>query len=277
VKRSIGIQLREYQSIEHLIEQADELKLTSFQFFLNSIWTKNNTTDFLFFRKNWDRYQSIFVHASYRVNLAHSFKYHPILEHELRILNQCELTNYVIHPGSIMANSSKEIAIERIVATLHTVIKKYPHINIILENTPQRDRLIGADLKDLKIIFELLNYPEKIFFCIDTAHAFSAGYDIASTQGFDEFFSYCKNLFDTHTIALLHLNDTVDECGAGRDQHAYPGKGMLGKETLKKVMKIKEWETIPIILEPPPLMIDTLGHMLAEIQELEEECSERKY
>jgi apurinic endonuclease APN1 len=268
VTRLIGAHLREYQTVEELIAQADALKISTFQFFLYKIWESIDEATIPSLKNQLSRFKKVFVHASYRVNLAHPFKYHPILEYELRILSRFGLNFYVIHPGSIGKDMQKEVAIKYVIKTLETVFKKHPQIHIILENTPQPDRLLGAKLLDLKNIFDLLGCPEAISFCIDTAHAFSAGYDIRSDQGFDEFFSLCDTLLTPQKIALLHLNDTIDECGSGRDQHALPGQGLLGLSVVKKVISSDLFKNVPIIVEPPPLSIEALSAMLIELNSI---------
>src|SRR5437667_347320 len=80
-------------------------------------------------------------------------------------------------------------------------------ITIVLENTCHGKLAVGSDILDFKVLLEKINKPERIGFCIDTAHAYSFGYDIADDQMQDDFIRLLESTIGIERIKLIHLND----------------------------------------------------------------------
>ena len=87
--------------------------------------------------------------------------------------------------------------------------------------------------------------------CLDTAHAYLAGYDLATKQGLDEMLAEIDNLVGLKLIKLIHLNDARGELASHHDRHDHIGKGSIGLEGMKRIINHPELKNIPMILETP--------------------------
>lgn len=191
-----------------------------------------------------------YVHSSFLINLAdYRLQEHPCLKKELYRAQALGFSHIIAHPGARVENQTREQALETIVRRLNTLVAREKHIQFVLENSAHGKKSLGGDLKDLEYIQERLDYPEKVGFCLDTAHAYVFGYDIK--EDLDLWLQeVCKRL-SRESIVLIHLNDTQELCGSGFDRHCMIGEGQLGVEVLKACVSHPLFQEIPLILELP--------------------------
>ena len=98
-------------------------------------------------------------------------------------------------------------------------------------------------------IFDQVSHNEKLRICLDTCHMHDAGYDII--HGFDGVLAKLDRLIGIDKVAVLHINDSKNPCGAGKDRHANIGDGHIGFEALHRIVHHPAFEDIPKILETP--------------------------
>jgi deoxyribonuclease-4 len=89
--------------------------------------------------------------------------------------------------------------------------------------------------------------------CIDTAHAYVAGYDITTPQKVNTFITYVANHVGIENIGLLHCNDTKKQLGSHLDEHAIPGYGNIGMQALYHMVHHSQLAHVPVIFEMPSL------------------------
>jgi deoxyribonuclease IV len=255
--RALGLHLRIDDRLIMLAHQALRLDLKTFQCFLIHQKTKRLLTltnkevaEFLSLR---DKFNSLYVHGAYWINLCgkRSEKAYATLQKELALAKRLMFTHYLLHPGSANGWHDRMHGIDTLVRLLNTVLKNESDITIVLENTPHDGNTIGGDLNDFKYIRKKLDHPEKVSFCIDTAHAFAFGYDIVMKQ--DDFIALLDKTIGIKAIELIHLNDTKEKLGLKRDRHDIVGQGNIGSRALRKFVCDKRFRHIPIIMELPPL------------------------
>ena len=87
--------------------------------------------------------------------------------------------------------------------------------------------------------------------CIDTAHAFSAGYNIKTTEGFEKTFAEFDRIIGFSYLKGMHINDSKKEFGSRVDRHELIGKGSLGEGIFINLMNDSRFDNIPLILETP--------------------------
>lgn len=191
--------------------------------------------------------QQLFVHLSYHVNIANDkLDGMRLLRKELELAQRLEATAVVLHPGAGGKHQTRQQAMNTLRKNLDIALKEYPAITILLENAAHEGRALGGDLEELRAMRTLTNYPERLRFCIDTAHAFVWGYAI------DEAFNtQIATLFPADSLALLHLNDATKQRGSYIDQHAVIGQGTIGKEALLNFARSQS--LVPIVCENPLL------------------------
>ena len=93
--------------------------------------------------------------------------------------------------------------------------------------------------------------PERLCVCLDTAHIFAAGYDISSGVGTARTFREFDSIIGLDKLAALHLNDSKTERGSRVDRHAHIGKGKIGLEAFRFIMRDRRLAKIPKVLETP--------------------------
>ncbi|MFH1461834.1 MAG: deoxyribonuclease IV [bacterium] len=262
----LGLHLKLQNNLYSLISEAQNYKIKIFQFFLTREQTgkylKLDNKDVKSFLKLRTEFKELYIHSSYWVNLASSKRIghqtsQRILKKEIELAKKLHANYLVLHPGS--ASKFKNIpqdpnwklkGIENLTAALNKIMRKEWRIRILLENTAHANRTIGSNLDDFRLIRERLEFPEKIMFCLDLAHAFSYGYDIEKT---DDFIDFVDKTMGIKNIKLIHLNDSIEKKGSKIDKHESPGNGLIGDKTLKALIQSPKFKNTPIILELPNL------------------------
>lgn len=108
---------------------------------------------------------------------------------------------------------------------------------------------IGRNFEEIARIYDGVKYNDKLRVCFDTCHVNDSGYDLVNDLSgtFEKF----DKVIGTDQIAVFHINDSKNPCGAAKDRHENIGFGNIGFETLKEIVYMKEFENIPKILETP--------------------------
>lgn len=255
-----------------MIEKAVLLELTIFQCFLLSQITgrllplaDEDVNRYLAIRRT--HFKDLFVHGSYRINLAGvNDANHFSLRRELEMAKRLEFTHMVVHPGAAIGVHDKQEGI-RVMAQLLNKLVRYEHdIKIVLENGAHGNKVVGSDLQDFAFLRTLLEYPEKILYCIDTAHAHSYGYRLDDELSRNAFIDIIDQAVGLENVVLLHVNDTQEPLGSQRDKHEVVGKGVIGDETLKSWMLNPRLAHIPSILELPEISQEEEKNILAKIR-----------
>lgn len=254
-KRKIGLHLRLTKTINDLAERAALLKLPIFQCF----FIHQNTNQFValsdeeiaVFLNTWrKKFDQLYLHGSYWINLASSSTSNRILMRELDLAKKLEFTHIIMHPGSARRTGKKADGIAAIARKLNSILAKENDITLVLENTAHSGHSIGGDLNDFLLLRERLDHPEKIKFCIDTAHAYSYGYDITQEKTQKHFIELIQKCIGFENLALIHLNDIAQECGSRIDRHEIIGEGKLGA-ILPEFIQHEHLKNVPIIMELP--------------------------
>ena len=144
---------------------------------------------------------------------------------------------------------STSTCIEQIAETLNQVITADQTTTLLLETMAGKGSEVGSTFKELAAIRERMDHPEKVGVCLDTCHVWDAGYDIKDDLDgvLDEF----DKLIGIDHLKALHVNDSLNVCGAHKDRHARIGEGEIGADTLVRVVKHPALQGLPCILETP--------------------------
>lgn len=261
-------------SILDLVNQARRLTIPLFQTFLTNYqnglyleFTKAQLSEIHSCRSTID----IITHGSYKINLASTTYYADscyFLKKELELARKLESEYLIMHPGSVDDIQKFDQGVEIIARKINSIFKKnerYP--SVVLENVAFNKRTIGGDITHLAAIRDRLDKPEKVKFCIDTAHAYSYGYNIATELGQHEFLQLVELVLGFESIGLIHLNDTQEQCGSFHDRHDIPGQGSIGLPALKQLANHERLKQISIIMELPVMPEEQLQTVFNEVQE----------
>lgn len=204
--------------------------------------------------------QDIIVHAPYIINLGNTIKKETFtlavdfLALELERTNQMGSSVLVLHPGAHVGAGEKE-GIAQIIRGINAVLTRDTPVFLALECMAGKGTEIGKQFEQLREIYEGVQYSEKLRICFDTCHVHDSGYDIK--QDFDGVIEQLDRMIGKEQIAVFHINDSKNPCGARKDRHENIGFGYIGFETLYKIVWDKRFEEVPKILETPYIVDET--------------------
>ena len=202
------------------------------------------------------RAEQILPHDSYLINLGNPDK--DALEKSraafLDEMLRCEqlglkLLNF--HPGSSLKKVSDEECLTTIAESINITLDKTQSVCAVLENTAGQGSNLGFTFEQLAYIIDKVEDKSRVGVCVDTCHTFAAGYDIKSESGFQETFEHFDSVIGFKFLKGMHLNDSKKGVGSHIDRHELIGKGELGIETFRMLMKDARFDNIPLILETP--------------------------
>src|SRR6476469_1162726 len=198
-----------------------------------------------------------FAHANYLINLAATNpQFHAnslrALSEELVRADQLELPFLVMHPGAHLG-AGEEAGIEKIVASLDAIWAVIPKVKtkIALETTAGQGSCLDDKFEHLAAIIENVREPERLCVCLDTAHVFEAGYDIGTEAATKKTFREFDRVIGLDRLAALHLNDSKTARGSRVDRHEHIGKGKIGLDAFRVIMRDRRFRKIPKVLETP--------------------------
>ena len=259
----VGCHVSASGSIDKAVDNAVERNCTAFQIFTRSprSWHAKELTKEVIdaFKSKLkdskiDRF-AICAHMPYLPNLAtpkdDAFeKSVNTLVSEVERCAQLGIPYLVTHLGSHLG-TCEEAGIKRLVDGLTKAGQTKNDVMILLENTAGQKNSVGSDFQQLGEIFKQLKPEKKFGVCLDTCHAFVAGYDLRTKEKVKETFKEFDKHVGVENLKILHLNDARGELGCNLDRHYHLGLGGIGEEGITSVVKFANKKKIPIILETP--------------------------
>lgn len=258
----LGVHTSISGGIKLSLERARELGCNTLQIFSHNPrqWNVENIadeqiSDFKKLRKAYD-INPIFIHTSYLINLAAVNS--EILEKSTRLLiKEMEIADLigadfvVLHTGSASKDSAENAR--------KTAINALQKINslgkwkarLLLENTAGERGDIASRIEDIAEIIDKTQGEIIGGVCIDTCHAFAAGYDLTEEEGLSRLADEIRKYVGTENLKLVHLNDSKKGHGSHVDRHEHIGEGAIGLEALRNFVRHPSFAGIPLILETP--------------------------
>lgn len=155
------------------------------------------------------------------------------------------------HPGSHVNAMSEDECLDLIADNLNLTLEKTNGVVAVLENTAGQGSNLGYKFEHLARIIDRIDDKSRIGVCIDTCHAYSAGYDLATEEGYNETWKKFDEIIGKDYLKGIHLNDDKRELGSRIDRHAELGQGTLGEEFFRRFVNDPRFDNMPIILETP--------------------------
>ena len=259
----VGCHVSASGSIDKSVDNAVERNCSAFQIFTRSprSWHAKDLTKEVIdaFKSKLkaskiDRFATC-AHMPYLPNLAtpknDAFeKSVNTLISEVERCAQLGIPYLVTHLGSHLG-TGEEAGIKKLVEGLTKAGQTKNDVMILLENTAGQKNSVGSDFKQLGEIFKQLKPGKKFGVCLDTCHAFVAGYDLRTADKVKETFKEFDKYVGIENLKILHLNDARGELGCNLDRHYHLGLGGIGEEGITSVVKFANKKKIPIILETP--------------------------
>ncbi len=199
----------------------------------------------------------VFVHIPYLINLAspnprlYKLSVQAYIE-DIRETDALGAEYLVTHMGS-HKETTETGGIKRLTRALRKILAatEKTGVGILLENTAGSGSWLGYTFSHQRKVLEGLGAHPRIGFCLDTAHAFLAGYELSAAAGLEKLSADIEKQIGWERLKLVHLNDAKGACGSHLDRHDHIGKGGIGAEGMRRIINHPRLRTVPFILETP--------------------------
>jgi deoxyribonuclease-4 len=202
--------------------------------------------------------ESIIAHDSYLLNLgaadeALRKKSVAAFIDELQRCEALDVPYLVTHPGSHVG-AGEDAGIKTIAKSIDEAHRACAglRVQIALEITAGQGTNLGYTFQQMARIFGAVKESERLRLCFDTEHAFAAGYDITTEDGYRRTFEELDKEIGLKRIVAFHLNDSLKPLGSRVDRHEHIGKGYLGKEPFRRLLHDARFFGLPMCLETDP-------------------------
>lgn len=255
----LGVHCSISGGLENAIEEAKSLGIQIFQMFTKNqrMWREKEykSGECASFRQKMESegMTLAFSHTSYLLNLATTDpelrrKSITGLANEMTRCQDLGLPFAVLHPGSNKLVAEDE-AIRLIAEGLNDVFRLTPGAasKVLLENTAGQGSTIGRNFNQLRNIIAQVERKDRLGVCLDTCHAFAAGFDIRTKSGVEDLLAGIENEAGLKNLMAIHLNDSKGGLGSKLDRHEHIGKGMIGLEAFRYL--VNAFPHIPKVIE----------------------------
>ncbi|HMJ88270.1 MAG TPA: deoxyribonuclease IV [Candidatus Acidoferrum sp.] len=200
---------------------------------------------------------AVFGHTGYLINLGaqpceNRDKSIKSLIQEIQLATQLGVPFLVMHPGAHLG-TGEDKCLGQIVSGLDEAFRatKGSPVRVALENTAGQGSCLGHRIAHLAAAFDAVEQPQRLGVCLDTAHFFAAGYDIRTPKGWDAAIKEVDDLLGLKQILAFHLNDSKTDLGSRVDRHEHIGKGKIGLEAFRHIVRDVRFKNHPGCLETP--------------------------
>jgi deoxyribonuclease-4 len=198
----------------------------------------------------------ILPHDSYLINLGHPEtegleKSRIAFIDEMQRCEQLGLKYLNFHPGSHLGKISETECLKRIAESIDLALGQTLGVTAVIENTAGQGTNLGHRFEHLAAIIDGVTDKDRVGVCLDTCHAFSAGYDLLTPDGYRQTWEEFDRIVGFQYLKGMHLNDDKKNQGSRVDRHASLGEGTLGLDAFRMLMADSRLDNIPLILETP--------------------------
>lgn len=198
----------------------------------------------------------ILPHDSYLINLGHPEqealeKSRAAFLDEMQRCEQLGLDRLNFHPGSHLKLISEEESLDRIAESINLALDRTHGVMAVIENTAGQGSNLGFRFEHLRYLIDRVEDKSRVGVCIDTCHAFAAGYDLRTAEACEATFAEFERVVGFRYLKGMHLNDAMKILGSRVDRHTPLGDGMIGIECFRYIARDPRFEGIPLILETP--------------------------
>lgn len=198
----------------------------------------------------------ILPHDSYLINLGHPEqealeKSRAAFLDEMQRCEQLGLDRLNFHPGSHLKAISEEESLDRIAESINRALDRTHGVMAVIENTAGQGSNLGFRFEHLRYLIDRVEDKSRVGVCIDTCHAFAAGYDLRTAEACEATFAEFERVVGFRYLKGMHLNDAMKILGSRVDRHTPLGDGMIGIECFRYIARDPRFEGIPLILETP--------------------------
>lgn len=198
--------------------------------------------------------EQVLPHDSYLINLGHPDKEarqksrNAFLD-EMQRCQQLGLKLLNFHPGAHLNKCSEDESLSIVADSINWALAQTESVTAVIENTAGQGTTLGYSFEHLATIIDMVEDKSRVGVCLDTCHAFTAGYDLRTSDACEATFSKFDKVVGFKYLCGMHLNDSKPDLGSRVDRHDSLGKGKLGLDVFRYIMNDPRFNTIPMVLE----------------------------
>ena len=198
----------------------------------------------------------ILPHDSYLINLGHPDddgleKSRASFVEEMQRCEALGLDRLNFHPGSHLNRIPTDESLRRVADSINIALERTRGVTAVIENTAGQGSNLGFSFYHLAAIIDRVEDKSRVGVCIDTCHAFAAGYDLSSEAACEATFAEFAEVVGFGYLRGMHLNDALKPLGSHVDRHAPLGDGHIGWDCFRYIVADARFDNIPLILETP--------------------------
>ena len=200
------------------------------------------------------RPQDVLPHDSYLINLCNADpekreKSINSFIHELERCQQLGLTLLNFHPGSHLKKMTEEEALDLVADAINISLDRVEGVTAVIENTSGQGTNLGYTFEHLAHIIDGVEDKSRVGVCLDTCHAFTAGYDLRTREAYDKTMDEFEKVVGFQYLRGMHINDSKPGLGSRVDRHHSLGLGQIGLDCFRFIMNDPRIDEIPMCLE----------------------------
>ncbi|NLU40386.1 MAG: deoxyribonuclease IV [Bacteroidales bacterium] len=264
MSKYIGAHVSASGGVENAPINAHEIGATAFALFTKNQrqWVAKPLTEesIAAFKSNCEKYgykpSQILPHDSYLINLGHPEaealqKSREAFLDELQRCEQLGLDRLNFHPGSHLGKVDVDACLKTIADSINWALDRTNGVIAVIENTAGQGSNVGNSFEEISKIIEHVEDKSRVGVCIDTCHAFTAGYELNTLEGYSLTWKKFEEVIGFEYLKGMHINDSKKELGTRVDRHDSLGKGYIGNNLFEWIMNDPRMDGIPLILETP--------------------------
>ncbi|MDS0296211.1 deoxyribonuclease IV [Halogeometricum luteum] len=211
------------------------------------------------------------IHSSYLVNLCTPKedlrrKSLESMQTEVDMAEKLDIPYVNVHLGA-HTGAGEEQGLDNAVSVLDDLAIP-DGVTVLVESDAGSGTKMGDEFEHLAYVIE--ESEQDLDMCLDTAHAFAAGYDLSTEEGVYDTVAELDDVVGLEHLACVHLNDSKHECGTNKDEHALIGEGLIGEEGMSAFVNHPDLADVPLVLETPTEDGKGFAWNIARVKELRE-------
>jgi len=197
----------------------------------------------------------VVAHNSYLINLASpdDALYEKSMDAFAEELDRCRrlgVRHIVAHPGA-HTGAGASAGIERVVVGLNRLLRASRDVSILVETTAGAGSCLGGTFEEIAAILAGVRARTRVGVCFDTCHVFAAGYDLRTRRAYRDTMRRFDDLIGLERLQAFHFNDSKGDRGSHTDRHEQIGRGKLGREAFRLILRDRRFRGVPKLLETP--------------------------
>ena len=275
----IGLHVSIAGSLDLAFDRAQEVGATTFQIFTRNPnqWKfkplQDETVAAFKSKREEAEIRRVVDHMPYLPNLASCQKptikiSRYTLREELKRCDTLGIDYLVVHLGSHLG-AGTAVGVRNVAeACVEALAESKGEASILLENMAGQKNSVGSRFEELRSILDMVDDDERMGVCLDSCHAFAAGFDLSNKESVESTLGLFDELVGVRSLKVVHLNDSKGGLGSRLDRHEFVGKGKIGTSGMRALVRHPNVSDKPVIMETPYEDVSGMKQSMAAVRKL---------